>query len=224
MLKIENNCYNFKNLPNIEIILKSRRSYKNKELKQDKIILRPEDYIIDGRRIKNSVDIESKEKDTDFIDLLPKIDCQPAFMPIDVPAPRGPIFVFGEYFLRKFYTVFDRDENVLGFTESNQSVGDVVKNIKTPYETQITEGVGDGLHGRINEERLFDTMNIPNGVLKTQSKIESDSEFFKNVNLFDESLDNIDNESIPDKIDVPTHDDFFHEKEKFENTFQTLNN
>jgi hypothetical protein len=32
-------------------------------------------------------------------------------MALDVPAPRGPIFVIGDTFMRKYYTVFDRDEN-----------------------------------------------------------------------------------------------------------------
>ena len=46
-------------------------------------------------------------------------------MPIDVPHPRGPIFVFGEYFLRKFYTVFDRDRNLMGFSVANHNSKDI---------------------------------------------------------------------------------------------------
>ena len=58
-------------------------------------------------------------------------------MPIDVPAPRGPIFIFGEYFLKKFYTVFDRDEKVIGVSVANHNanINTVEKyNIKTPYD------------------------------------------------------------------------------------------
>ncbi len=214
-------------MPNIEIILKSRTSYKNKELREDKIILRPEDYIIDGGIIKNNL---YTEKDSDFSDLMTKNECQPAFMPIDVPAPRGPIFVFGEYFLRKFYTVFDRDENVLGFSIANEKAGDVLGKIQTPYDTESTQGEGDGLHGKIKEgipkaeskqEHL--NMNIPNGALSLQTEKESDSEFFKNVNMFDESLENIDNEIIAEKVGSPMKTpDFLHEKEKIDSSLENF--
>jgi hypothetical protein len=61
--------------------------------------------------------------------------CKLAFMPMDIPQPRGPILIFGEYFMKKFYTVFDRDENVIGLAYANQDGG--LNNgiiIETPYE------------------------------------------------------------------------------------------
>jgi hypothetical protein len=53
-------------------------------------------------------------------------------MSLDVPKPRGPIFVFGEYFMKKYYTVFDVNEKIIGFAESNQNepIGNY---ITTPY-------------------------------------------------------------------------------------------
>eukprot|EP00916_Digyalum_oweni_P005630 GHVL01009795.1.p1 GENE.GHVL01009795.1~~GHVL01009795.1.p1 ORF type:complete len:336 (-),score=57.41 GHVL01009795.1:59-1066(-) len=46
-----------------------------------------------------------------------KVDstCSLALMPLDLPPPKGPIFVFGDPFLRQFYTVYDRDALKIGF-------------------------------------------------------------------------------------------------------------
>ncbi|CAD7968831.1 unnamed protein product [Amoebophrya sp. A25] len=41
--------------------------------------------------------------------------CEVALMNIDVPPPNGPLFIFGDPFLRKFYTVYDREKLRVGF-------------------------------------------------------------------------------------------------------------
>lgn len=115
-------------------------NYNSNELKEYEINLSPEDYIIEGKNIKNNI----KDIDKDFLGLL-KEECQLAFMPIDVPPPRGPLFVFGEYFLRKFYTVFDRDRKLVGFSlanhmNSNNQIQDDVL-IQTPYDDVDTDEI-----------------------------------------------------------------------------------
>eukprot|EP00931_Biecheleriopsis_adriatica_P044034 TRINITY_DN25155_c0_g1_i1.p1 TRINITY_DN25155_c0_g1~~TRINITY_DN25155_c0_g1_i1.p1 ORF type:complete len:420 (-),score=94.91 TRINITY_DN25155_c0_g1_i1:132-1391(-) len=41
--------------------------------------------------------------------------CSVALMTMDVPPPKGPLFIFGDPFLRKYYTVYDREHLQVGF-------------------------------------------------------------------------------------------------------------
>jgi len=44
--------------------------------------------------------------------------CKLALMPMDVGPPRGPLLVLGGVFLRKYYTVLDRDFSRVGFAQA----------------------------------------------------------------------------------------------------------
>lgn len=150
ILDVNPHCRNFRDLPDIRITLKSRREYKNnnpESYELTEIILRPEDYIINGKRIKKIIDNNPKNTNDDlFNDAIQSnhFECKSAFMSINVPEPRGPILIFGEYFMKKFYTVFDRDQKVLGFSIANQNDfvknnsqrKNISKNIKTPYDDE----------------------------------------------------------------------------------------
>lgn len=97
-LHLEPDCSNKNSLPNISFIL------KNIQGTNVKFEFSPEDYIIE------EVDQDNKS-----------VECAIGLMPLDVPAPRGPIFIFGNSFIRKYYTVFDADHNIVGMTEANHT-------------------------------------------------------------------------------------------------------
>lgn len=44
--------------------------------------------------------------------------CISSFTGLDIPPPKGPIWIIGDTFLRKFYTIYDLEKNAVGFAKS----------------------------------------------------------------------------------------------------------
>jgi len=53
--------------------------------------------------------------------------CDVSLMPLDVPPPKGPLFVFGIPFLQKFYTVYDEASRKVGFGVAKHTDQDATK-------------------------------------------------------------------------------------------------
>jgi len=71
-------------------------------------------------------------------------NCDVAFMPLDVPPPQGPLFVFGIPFLQKFFTVYDDANRRIGFGVANHTNQDAAT-----ASTLLVEVAGSqSAHGR----------------------------------------------------------------------------
>lgn len=55
---------------------------------------------------------------SDYVDTTSGTTCMLSLMALDVPPPRGPVFILGDPLLRKYLTVYDRERLRVGFAEA----------------------------------------------------------------------------------------------------------
>lgn len=85
--------------------------------------LNPKEYTIDCKKVSSLPDLTITMGGANFTltgdDYVIKAGggavCLFAFTGIDVPAPHGPLWIMGDVFMRKYYTVFDFGGKQLGF-------------------------------------------------------------------------------------------------------------
>lgn len=67
-------------------------------------------FVVEDANGTHEFTVESK-----YYNLHSKGNCRPGFMALDVPAPRGPLFIVGNLFMQKYLTVYNRKPAQVGF-------------------------------------------------------------------------------------------------------------
>lgn len=82
-------------------------------------------YTVDCAKIPSMPDltltIDNKDytlSASDYILQTGENSCLSAFTGLDIPPPMGPIWIVGDVFLRKYYTVYDLGRNAVGFAKA----------------------------------------------------------------------------------------------------------
>jgi len=89
-------CSNFDDLGNLTFVLEA----------EDK----------DGKKFNKEYDLEPREY---VLESMGRTSCRPGLSMLDVPAPNGPVWILGDMFMMKYFSVFDRDHNAIYLGRAN---------------------------------------------------------------------------------------------------------
>ncbi|KAK6589121.1 membrane bound aspartyl with a signal peptide plus transmembrane domain [Cryptosporidium xiaoi] len=102
-MPMESNCNSYLSAPRITYIIEDING------KQVEMHMDPQDYVIDEG-------VSSYINTFSYYWGPQEHYCSIGYIPLDIPPPRGPLFVLGNNFIRKYYSIFDRDNMSVGFT------------------------------------------------------------------------------------------------------------
>jgi hypothetical protein len=135
-LNIQQDCSNWDQIPQISLLLEASREDGTKYIK--KYPLNRQEYVFEG---KDEMTGERKQ-------------CTPGLMALDVPAPRGPLWIVGDLFMMKYFTMYSRDTNQVMMAEASHEGG-----MQLLSESLLEQDEGE-VH-QLNEDPLEQFQEIP---------------------------------------------------------------
>lgn len=119
-LDIQQDCSNWDHIPSISLLLEASRPDGSKYIKR--YPLNKQEYVFEAK------DEQSGERK----------QCTPGLMALDVPEPRGPLWIVGDLFMMKYFTQYSRDTNQVLMGEARHEDG-----MQLLTESLIQEGEGE---------------------------------------------------------------------------------
>lgn len=128
LIGFDGHC-NMENLPNVTLVFGG-----------DKYTFEPKDYVVE---VPKTGKLNSN-----------MANCALNIFPVDVKPPKGPLFILGALFFKKYYTIFDLENHQIGFSTLRS-----VSQTNYDFEDYITNVTSNDVQDR---KELKENQNIIN--------------------------------------------------------------
>ncbi|GFE52989.1 eimepsin [Babesia ovis] len=145
-LPLAEDCSNIGEMPTVSFVFVDMNGRKIKfDLSPDDYVVRIDPYADDGSDLLAKTDTEPKEtKDGETKDLdnhgSKNNQCIVGIMAMDVPKPKGPLFVMGVNFINRYMAIFDRDSMAVGLVPAAHNHDESDKQRQLEQDFNITVG------------------------------------------------------------------------------------